>query len=77
MPIHLHLSANVGSLGSNYGDRQNPVRVVEVRRNVYNLLNLINQEHGKHPDSLGLQETGNHSVELIGRSTILDLIKTD
>ena len=61
---HLHITTNVGSLGSHYADRWNPGRIVEVRRNLYNLMNLIKQEQGKHPDSISLQEVGNYRVEL-------------
>ena len=64
MALHLHVSTNVGSLGSRSADRLNPNRVVEVRRNVYNVMDIIKQKHGKFPDSVALQETGNHEVRL-------------
>ena len=54
---YLHVSTNVGTLGK--GDRiSTPESVLEVRRNVLNVLKRIKEEHGKYPDSMGLQEVG-------------------
>ena len=61
--VYLHVSTNVGSLGRGDGE-WDPNDVSEVRRAVYDLFSRIKQEHGKYPDSLGIQEAGNLEVEL-------------
>ena len=61
--VYLHVSANVGTLGK--GDRiSTPDSVSEVRRNVLNVLKRIKEDHGKYPDSMGIQEVGVFDVEL-------------
>ena len=61
--VYLHLTTNVGSLGGQT-TAANPNQVSEVRRNLYNVTNCIKDRYGSYPASIGLQETGNHEVDL-------------
>ena len=56
---YLHVTANVGSLGINAGP-ESPFDVSQVRRNLINLAKRIKEEHGKYPDSFGIQECGTY-----------------
>ena len=60
---YLHLCTNVGSLGcDSHGD--SPETVSQVRRKLYNTLDRVKLEHGKPPDSVGLQEVGTFGMRL-------------
>ena len=56
---YLHATTNVGSLGINAG-ADSPLEVSQVRRNLINVMKTIKEEHGKYPDSFGIQESGTY-----------------
>ena len=62
---HFHLSLNVGSVGKD-GQNGLPLRVeaTQVRKNIYELLEVVKRENGRYPDAVGIQELGNESFKL-------------
>ena len=62
---HFHLSLNVGSVGKD-GQNGLPLRneAIQVRKNVYELLEVVKRQNGRYPDAVGIQELGNELYKL-------------